>query len=738
MKQQIKFRPLIPGGALLFAGLLISPAFGQALSGSNPDSNAAKDEAIQLDTFTVSTATRSAKAIDHIPGAVSLVSTSEISNQLALNDDATNVLAQNVPGYSPSSQALANTGETLRGRVPLRLFDGIPVSTPTRDGSRAGYFTDLSIIDRIEVVEGPSATEGLGGAGGIINYISKSPTKEGTELSLTTRGTSQFDTDSNGWKVVLTGAHKSGPFDLLASFTQSSHGMDYDAHSRAVAQNESGSTSDSHTYQVFVKAGYNFAQNQRIQFTMSRFDLVGNGNYSFLNGNPALGLTSTAIRGPDSFVTGTATIGAVAAPPPAQRIADYNLIYNNESLFGGSWTSNVYIETEIERFVAETGGTDKADPLIAPNGTLTDQSSINSHKIGTRNFWVRKDLFNVTGLELNAGVDALSDTTEQTLALTNRLWVPPMHYKSVAEYAQFQYDLGPLTLSAGYRQEEGSMKVNSYTTVYNYGRTFVQGGTRNYSPGLPNFGAVYRFKYGFSVFASYDIGFTLPNIGIALRGVNTPGNSVNNLLTLAAIKAKNKEAGINWRGPRAALGFSLYNSRSDYGTSLSVDPATNDFIVVRRPVDIDGGEVTGEYKIASNLKVTALYSRIDGRTASANNGPINIRLGIASASPDKVAGAVTWTATHNLTFNVETQDYIGRDINVGLPQFEHFKGYDTTDFSMNYHTKYGDFGVGISNVFNTYYLLGTSQAANPPTVTNTITYISGIGRVFSASYTIKF
>ena len=41
-----------------------------------------------------------------------------------MTEDATAVLARTVPGYSESSQAMSNTGETLRGRIPLRLFDG--------------------------------------------------------------------------------------------------------------------------------------------------------------------------------------------------------------------------------------------------------------------------------------------------------------------------------------------------------------------------------------------------------------------------------------------------------------------------------------------------------------------------------------------------------------------------------------------------------------------------------------
>ena len=111
------------------------------------------------------TGTRAPKAVDKIPGAINVVSAEEVSRTLSLTQDATAVLARTVPGYSESSQAVNSLGETLRGRVPLRLFDGIPQSTPLRDGSRNSVFTDMDIVGRIEVINGPSAAEGIGSLG---------------------------------------------------------------------------------------------------------------------------------------------------------------------------------------------------------------------------------------------------------------------------------------------------------------------------------------------------------------------------------------------------------------------------------------------------------------------------------------------------------------------------------------------------------------------------------------------
>ena len=65
-----------------------------------------------------------------------------------------------------------------------------------------------------------------------------------------------------------------------------------------------------------------------------------------------------------------------------------------------------------------------------------------------------------------------------------------------------------------------------------------------------------------SVFASYSEGFTLPNIGIPLRNINRPGQSVEGILDLQAIIFDNKEVGFNWRGDSVSLSALRTTSRA--------------------------------------------------------------------------------------------------------------------------------------------------------------------------------
>jgi len=65
-------------------------------------------------------------------------------------------------------------------------------------------------------------------------------------------------------------------------------------------------------------------------------------------------------------------------------------------------------------------------------------------------YWVKTD-FLFTGFTFNGGYDYNKDDTAQYLVLTNRVWLPDMHFTANSGYTQMTYDRGPLTLSAGAR-----------------------------------------------------------------------------------------------------------------------------------------------------------------------------------------------------------------------------------------------------------------------------------------------
>ncbi|WP_457320613.1 TonB-dependent receptor [Roseateles sp. P5_E11] len=669
------------------------------------------------------TGTRVPKAVDKIPGAVTLITKEEIAHTLNMTDDMTAVLSRTVPGYAESSQAMSNTGENLRGRIALRLFDGVPQGSPLREGTRNASFTDMGLVGRIEVINGPSASEGIGAAGGIINYLSKTPTKMGSEVTLTARYTTAFEDDSAGWKLGANYAFKAEDWDFIGGVSRIDRGMTYDGHGRRIGLNTSGSVADSTANNVYAKAGYNFGANreQRIQASFSKFKIEGKGNYHLVDGDRTAGSTNTSER-PGLFGT-------------LSEINDFSqstLSYKHNDLWGGSLSLDAYYADQKMRYPAENGA-DRQDPLIAPLGTLVDQSEVRTRKYGLRNAYSHGDVFGVEGLEVRGGVDLTHDTARQWLALTDRLWVPPMNYSSVAPWFQASYDIGPVTLSGGFRREDGELEVADYKTTYFRNRVDVKGGKLNYKANLPNIGAVWKIGGGWSAFVSSGKGFTLPNVGIPLRNISYPGQSVAGILDLQAVIVKNNEIGFNWRGAMGSFGGSYYKSKSDFGQSLSIDPVTNDFLLSRQPVNISGYELTGELRATRDLKFTALYSHTSGKTWFTSGGPLTKQMGVLDINPDKLGASATWRFLPQADVTLGATKLSSRDLNVGTSAEEHTKGYTLFDFSANWDWGHGGkSSLGIENLTNKFYVLSWSQ------VVGFRNYTSGRGRVVSLTHTVTF
>lgn len=696
-------------------------------AGGNP---ATTTEAEQNDAANrgeiIVTGSRSPKAVDKVAGAVTVITPAEVQRSLTITEDTTAVLARTVPGYSESNQTLNTLAQTMRGRTALYLFDGIPQSTPLRDGSRNATFTDMATIERIEVIGGASASEGIGAAGGIINYISKRAREPGTHFGVTGRFGTQFDDDSQNWKIGGTVSHKSGSFDVFAAASYLSRGITYDAKGRRIGTSASSSLADSKQFDLFGKVGFDFGANdsQRLEAVASYFKLTANGNYHYVAGSRALGIPDTAEKGPPV----DPVTGQLLFAPDFNRFQQYSLNYSNTSLLGGSLVATAYYAKQEMRFPGDNA-IDKQDPRIS-SGVIFDQSEILSKKYGLRTSYTHPD-FLLKGFELRFGIDAVHDQTQQYLAVTNRVWVPPLNYTSFGPYVQLAYDVGPVTLSGGWRHEQGTVKVDDYTTTYYRNSEFVKGGNLKYKEDLFNAGVIGRFGAGFSAFATYSEGFTLPNVGIPLRNVNVPNQTVEGLIGLGAVIFKSKEVGANWRGRLGSIGVSYYQSKSDLGSSLAVDPVTKDYVLSRRPIKIYGVDVNAEFRPTSTLRLNALYSHVLGKTSAANGvtDPLNVTLGVLNSSPDKANEQIAWDVTEKGSVSLGATTFFSRDINIGLPTEEHTRGYTLFDATATYKVSgIGTFALGVENLFNRFYFLSSSQ------IDIFQNYFAGRGRTVSLTF----
>ena len=119
------------------------------------------------------TGSRIVESIDEVPASIVIITQQQIQDQLKVTSELQSLLSTLVPGLAPSTGTSSNSGQTLRGRAPLIMIDGVPQSTPLRNGSLGVRSLDASTIERIEVIKGATSVYGNGAAGGIINYITK-------------------------------------------------------------------------------------------------------------------------------------------------------------------------------------------------------------------------------------------------------------------------------------------------------------------------------------------------------------------------------------------------------------------------------------------------------------------------------------------------------------------------------------------------------------------------------------
>ena len=673
----------------------------------------------------VVTATRNSKSVDKIPGAVTVISQRELETQYLLADDPSAALATYIPGYAPSRQKMSSTGESLRGRQTLILLDGVPQSNPLRAGMREGYVADTAIIERVEVINGASAMQGMGATGGIVNYITKSPKADGTTQSVNVRLSSQLRHDSLDWKTGYTLQHKSGDFDLLAFGSIQQRGLGYDGKGRPLGiEAVQGDTMDSQGTDLFFKIGRNFGD-QRLQLTVNRFRMEGDGDYKPVNANFASGTPTSA------------TPGTPPGAPPRNKVETSSLEYRHRDLLGGSFNAQLF-KQDFASLYGATNTSTFQDPALAPKGTLYDQSEVVADKYGAKLTFVRPDTL-VQGLEFTAGLDVLRDRTKQWLAGTGRTWVPTLDFTSVAPFGQLEYEFGPLTVRGGLRHEDAKLEVDSYTTLAAYGSRQVQGGQRSFTKNVKNIGAVWRFSPNWSAFVSSAEGFGLPDVGLVLRAVNKPGQSVDTLFDMEPVVTRNNEIGVNWRGALGSLGASFYDSRSKLGTALRINAAGIGQLD-RVPTTVRGWEVSGELRASKQLTAFGSFARTMGKTATTAGAPMDVALGARSQGPDKLVAGANWAFMPKASLRLQATTLFDRDINIGRTVGtsnleEHFNGYTLVDLAGSYDSPWGKVGVGIENLTDRQYIGYYPQSVS---YKDPVSHVAGRGRTVSVSFTHSF
>ena len=679
---------------------LLTIALSSAAVADNNDSLTSND----MDHIIV-TGSRVVESIDEVPASITIINQRQIEEHLKVNPELQSLLAQMVPGLAPDTGSSSNTGQSLRGRAPLVMIDGVPQSTPLRNGSLGIKTIDPSALARIEVIKGATSVYGNGASGGIINYITKRATADGHsegEISLSSRFSAVKLEESAGARISAAINGRVEDFTYLFTASYEENGVQRDAEGDILGLQYG--LSDAETQNYFTKLGYDFDDEKSLQFSYNYFSSQQKTDLGDVPGNINDGEKTYAIHVPEELQKR----GKPQGPDGNENIT---LKYTDSDIFTNSqMTLDVYMQ-DIENVF-----------FFSPNLANPDegfdggQSIIRSEKKGARATFNTQVDFDRVEATFIYGLDAMTDVTSQPL-VDGRVWVPEMDMQSLAGFLQTKWVIqDDLIIKAGVRQESIDLSVDDYTTL-RLCRTATQcsvplevkGDTINYDATTYNFAVKYNFSEQFSPFISYSQGSDITDVGRLLRAATV--NDIGLIQTQASI-IDNYEVGFNSQFDAVRIEVAAYRSTSELGTTNSFNEVTGVYEPVRAPQEIWGYEALVDYYINPEWQVNATYSYVEGKNTEAD-----IYLGSRQISPPKATANVNWQPNSDLSLTLsflyvgdrkrfepnEQGDYVGDQAPVSSYNLLNLSGQ--YQFAQNWQGF-----VGIENLLNRDYYPARAQS----------------------------
>jgi len=675
------------------------------------------DDTIQI----VVTATRTEEELANIPRAVTIVEREQIEQQANLSRDLATILSQTVPGYSPPNQTATDFAQTLRGRSPVVLIDGIPI-TENRGFGRDLRSIDPGAIERIEVVRGPSAVYGSEGGGGVINIITRRPSDQPFTSTVEIGGGAALgeleeDSLSNFGRLSFSGSMDQ--FDYLVSVSRESTGAFFDADGNRISSTRG--LEDAETWNVLGRLGIDLTEDQRLQLTANYYESRQDTEFIPV-ANPEPG-----IQAAESFEVGEQEY--IGGERPGNSNTVVSLDYTHDNVFGSQLLAQLYYQ---DFSLAFAGG--EFGPIVAQ--TLGD-----SEKWGGR---LQLNTSITTSLSLLWGLDIVNENTsgpinifdgeeffesERTVfrKVDEGFDIPPYNLNNLGLFAQADWEISDRwRVSGGIRYETIDFSVDDFTSFRN--QVSAEGGDLNFDDLVFNIGTIYDVTDHVNVFASFAQGFSVPSFGLVLR---TPpeGFSVNLFDLTEPIVINNYELGIrgSWSNLQASL--SGFLSTSDLGADFT----RNDeglLIVSRAPEQVYGFEIALDAQLSGTWQLGTALSWLEGnfenedgdfKALSSNRiSPLNLTAYVENqTTPD-------WRNRLQLLYSGSRD----RAFDDGVDRAP-IDSYITVDYISSIQFGLGELQIGVKNLLDTEYFPIGSQILAPIVESSNI---PGQGRTVSIRY----
>ncbi|MBP1164812.1 iron complex outermembrane receptor protein [Chryseobacterium sp. PvR013] len=730
-----------------FIGLLVS---GVMISQTAKDSIASKG----IEDVVI-VASRKPTKISEVPGTVWVVQKEKIQEQAKSGVPIKEMLSILIPSMDIGPQGRTNYGQNMRGRSALVMIDGVSLNS-IRAISRQLDAIDPFNIERIEVLSGASSIYGGNATGGIINIITKIPSKKGisgeTELGVRTGFMGKDDHDFRAAQSIAAKGDKF--FGRLGVAYQQNGGV-YGADQKQLFTDITQTDLQyNQSIDILATGGYQFNNKHKITASLQYYNSKFNGDRSlFLGENLSAFTTKNAslLEMRDGFSSdknvGTerymATVAYNANGILGGQDLYVQLATRGEKLGFYPFPGNVTLQTGKIPYMSSS----QQDTYYSGIKALLSKSwrGLNVTYGADFDFEKFEGTQSVYDIGKTMSSGGLVNETKYSLGR-----YPTNHSQSYAGYVQAKYNILPkLQLNAGIRYQHINVKMDEFVGSeqqtqmamgYGSSASAIPGGESSYNVTLANAGLLYKFNEQHQIWGTFSQGASLADpakfYGIGqykLVGTNWDVVSSINVKEqpLQAIKTNQFEVGyrINRGGLKAQIAGFLSNSDK----TVAVDKKT--FQILVNDLKLRNMGIEAEVSYALNNGVYFGASGLLIKSEGDNKGEWQ-KQEIYNASPSKLVTYIgynikNWSFRFQSLQNFKQKDELNNVV----------EGYNTSDLMMGYRFNWGKFNLGIQNLFNTDYQTIWSKRSQVLYSTYGLPELfnyKGRGRTFNLSYTFEF
>ena len=682
------------------------PDEDEAAEGEIIEVEATDEDPVEVAPIIVESAFRTETPIDEATRSVTVVTSEEIREQKAVTRNVGDILSQTTPGFSPSTEAQTDFGQTLRGRPFLTLIDGVPQTTPLRDGRRSLNSIDAEAIERIEVVRGGTALYGFGAQGGLVNIITKRP-EEG-EFNARARAGLGFSAthpdDSFRWEAGAGASGRIGGVDYLADASFLDRDDFFDADGDRLPADPTGAQgglSDSDVVNLLGKVGYNWDNDrQRVQLSGLYYDFEQDPDFGGISfeGDPDRNVKTPAVRGnPNPTNPGTENVNV-------------NLEYTHEDVFGS--------EVEAQLYYADLDVAFGKFPGF-------QQTRIESEKVGGRLTIETPVAFDPLPFTVAWGVDALTDTTAQTgIGEGFSVAAPELDQEAFAGFAQVEVPLGDVALVTGGVRHE-VIDVHAPDFLQTSGN-LVEGGTIEFDETVFNLSGTVFLTDALDLYGGFSQSFNIPELGRVIR--TFPFDRAEQAETEAET-IDHYELGLRYIENRWDASIVGFFNESDNGTSFD-----QNLDIVKAPEEIWGVEVAANARPTDRLGFGGTLTWMEGQVDLDDDGDFEEDLPTTRIPPLKVTGHVEYQVAD--WWNARVQGLYSGERDPDSTQFGgtgDIEDYVVFDVYSSFAVGPGDLEVGVQNLFNNEYTPVLNQAYDL-----SFAFARAPGTSITAAYELEF